>query len=229
MDHWLTFNFTRLGPKLTWYQATQNTIKIGVSAAATHLWWQEHQNFSHQICPTVRKKKTPRVQGGLWADMPLFWAPFPFIFFVFLCVCVSVVFFFSFFLILFFFCFLVSSSSSSSFFFLLLVLVFHLVLLVFVVLFFSFSSYLGFFFFVFFFFFFFFLFFIFICLIFLFLFILLLFFLFLLINQKDRQKRQTGLIIDGKHSNILVFSCTSREAKEKTVLLKHLFIFTKKT
>ena len=79
VDYRLTFNFTRVAPKKTWHQAPQNTIKIGVSAAATHLWWQEHQTFSHPICPTVRKKK----EGGCKVDYGLT-CPF--------CICVSLVF-----------------------------------------------------------------------------------------------------------------------------------------
>ena len=99
-------------PKLPWYQTPQNTIKIGVSAAATHLWWQEHLTFSHQICPTVRKKK----QGGCKVDYGLTCPFFLFFFFLFFllsfCVCVSVVFFLLVFLPFVFF--LVSSSSSCS-------------------------------------------------------------------------------------------------------------------
>ena len=145
------------------------------------------------------------MRGGPLADLPLFLVPLPICFFsVFLSVCVL---FFQFFLLFAFFpLFLLLLLLL-----LLLVLVFLLVLLVFVVLLFFFSSY-----------YFFFLFFIFICFLFLFLFFLFLFFL--LISQKDTQKRQTGLIIDGKHSNILVFSCTSHEAKEKCSIITQTLI-----
>ena len=141
----------------------------------------------------------------------LFLVPLPICFFLSFCVC-ECCFFFTFS----YFCFF--SSLFLLLLLLLLLLVFLLVLLVFVVILFSSYYYLLFFFL--------FIFFIFICLIVLFLFILL--FFFLLINQKDRQKRQTGLIIDGKHSNILVFSCTSHEAKEKSSITQTLIHFSPK-
>ena len=72
--------------------------------------------------------------------------------------------------------------------------------------FFCFSSYLSFLFFL--------LLFIFICFIFICFFFFL--FFFLLINQKDRQERQTSLMIDEKHSNILVFLVLLMKQKKKT-------------
>ena len=201
--------FYEITPPQNIILTSKNTIKIGISTAPKEFQEKTNTTITHLFTHPLRKKKHLRVRRGHLADLQLFFFCF------FLSFCVWVLFFF-------FFCF--SSFCFFSLFLLLLlllVLVVLLDLLVFVVLLFVFSSYY------YVFFFFFFLLFIFICFIFLF-FLFFLWFFFLLIYQKDRQKRQTGFIIDGKHSNILVFLYFSWSKRKSSNITQTLIRFHKK-